>query len=56
MIKQLVSMMACDIYGLDNIKEGILYMAVNAKPMEETRRRKGDRADKKGTPSWSLNW
>ena len=47
MIKQLVSMMACDIYGLDNIKEGILYMAVNAKPMEETRRRKGDRADER---------
>lgn len=40
MIKQLVSMMACNIYGLNNVKEGILYMAANAKPMEENRRKK----------------
>ncbi len=41
MVKQLVSMMACNIYGLSNIKEGILYMAANARPMEENRRKKG---------------
>ena len=31
LIKQLVKMMACNIIGLEDIKEGILYMVTNAK-------------------------
>ena len=37
-VKQLVSMTACDVIGLDAIKEGVLYMVANAKPDKPGRR------------------
>jgi len=37
-IKKLVSMMACNVIGHDNIKEGILYMVTNAKPDKRDKR------------------
>ena len=37
-INKLVSMTACNIIGLDHIKEGILYMVARAKPDKPDRR------------------
>ena len=38
LIDKLVSMMACNVIGHNNIKEGILYMLANAKPDKRERR------------------
>jgi len=38
LISKFVSMMACNVFGHDNIKEGILYMVTNAKQDKRERR------------------
>lgn len=37
-VKKLVSMVACNVIGHENIKEGILYMVTNAKPDKRDKR------------------